>query len=247
MSQPSDDLKSFAALKGWSVTTGSDGQLYCHGREAGLGWYLWTHPPVLGPLLTMVVEARSGLSFEIVAGPKIRPGRLDYEVQEDPQGHKNLVTVRKISPAVETWIDSLEPNAFTRMALDEHEVVSVNPEAAAITFQARGLDYAIYRARTLLDLVALLPKRKAHNLSAKLRPIAPLIRAWSVSDDGRREKRLAAASRPQLEAIVSAWREHLDLINSTIEQRPTSNLSARLMAFSEAAMEAEQHLSDDEK
>jgi hypothetical protein len=118
----------------------------------------------------------------------------------------------------------------------------VNPETVAITFQAKGLDHALYRARTLLEFVALLPKRQAHTLPEELRAIAPLIRAWSVTDDAKRGARLAAASRLQLEGLASAWREHLDVINATIEHRPESDLSIRLMAFSQAAMEAERQI-----
>jgi hypothetical protein len=239
MPGPANDLAAFAALKGWPITTGGKGQLFCRGREAGLSWHVWTHPPILGPLLTMVVEAKSGLTFELVSGPKIRPGLLEHAVQEDSDGRKHLVEVREISPAVESWINSLETSSFTRLALTEHEQISVSPETVAITFQAKGLDHALYRARTLLEFVALLPKRKAHLLPKELRPIAPLVRAWSVTDDATREARLAAASRRQLEGLVSAWRRHRDLINATIAQRPTSDLSVRLMAFSQAAMEAE--------
>jgi hypothetical protein len=242
MLEPANDLVAFAALKGWRVTTGSDGQLFCRGREAGLRWHVWTHPPILGPLLTMVVEAKSGLTFELVSGPKIRPGLLEHAVEEDSEGRKHLVKVREISPAVESWINSIETNSFTRLALTEHEEISVNPETVAITFQAKGLDHALYRGRTLLEFVALLPTREPHTLPKELRPIAPLIRAWSVTDDAKREARLAAASRLQLEGLASAWRDHLDLINATIEHRPESDLSNRLMAFSQAAMEAERQI-----
>jgi hypothetical protein len=193
----------------------------------------------------MVVEAKSGLSFELVAGPKIRPGLTENAVEEDSEGQKHLVNVREVSPAVESWINGLEADAFIRLELQEHDQISVNPETVAITFQAKGLDHALYRARTLLEFVALLPKRKAHTLPKELRPIAPLIRAWSITDDAKREARLAAASRSELEGLTSAWREHLDLINATIEHRPTSDLSIRLMAFSQAAMEAEQQIRKD--
>jgi hypothetical protein len=239
MPEPANDLAAYAALKGWPVTAGSNGQLFCRGREAGLSWHVWTHPPILGPLLTIVVEAKSGLKFELVSGPKIRPGLLDYAVEEDSEGRKRLAKVRDVSPAVESWINSLETNSFTRLALTEHDEISVNPETVAITFQAKGLDHALYRAGTLLEFVALLPKRNAHILPKELRPIAPLIRAWSVTDDAKREVRLAAASKLQLESLVSAWRKHLDVINATIEHRPESDLSIRLTAFSQAAMEAE--------
>lgn len=243
MAEPADDLKAFAAHWGWPVTTREDnGQLHCRGREAGFNWYAWTEPPALGRLLTIVIEARSGLSFELVSGPKIRPGLLDHTIEEDEQGQKHLVKVRAIAPAVEGWINSLEPDSFTRLALQEPEKISVHRETVAITFQAKGLDHALYRARTLLDLIALLPKRKAHTLPKELRPMAPLIRAWSVTDDAKREARLAAAPRSELDALVSAWREQLDVINSTIDERPETDLSARLMAFTQAAMEAEQEI-----
>ena len=242
MPEAANDLAAYAALKGWTVITGSDGQLICRGREAGLSWHVWTHPPVLGPLLTMVVEAKSGLTFELVSGPKIRPGLLENAVEEDSEGCKHLTKVSEVSPAVESWINSLEPNSLTRLALAEHEQISVHPETVAITFQAKGLDHALNRARTLLEFVAFLPKRKTHTLPKELRPIAPLIRSWSVIDDANREARLEAASRPELEGLASAWRQHLDLINATIEHRPESDLSIRLMAFSQAAMEAEQQI-----
>jgi hypothetical protein len=242
MHQPSDDLKSFAALKGWPVTAGS-GQLFCRGREAGVRWHVWTNPPALAPSLTMVAEIKSGLSFEIVHGPQIRPGTFDFEIAEDPDGRRHFVKVSKLSPEVQSWIDNLEPAYLARLALGEQEELSVHPETVAIEFQANGLAHALERARTLLDFATLLPKRKAHTLPKELRPIAPLIRMWSISDDAKREARLAAASRPDLEGLVSAWRGHLDLLNATIEQRPTTDLSVRLMAFSQAAQEAELQLS----
>jgi hypothetical protein len=52
-------------------------------------------------------------------------------------------------------------HSFTRLALTEHRQISLNPETVAITFQAKGLDHALLRARTLLEFVALLPKRRA--------------------------------------------------------------------------------------
>jgi hypothetical protein len=241
MFEPSDDLRAFAGLKGWAVTE-SNGQLFSQGRDAGLHWYLWTNLPALEPSLTMVVEARPGFSFEIHPGPVIRPGILDSEIELDREGRKHLVKARHISAAAQSWIDSLEPGILDGLALEKGEQMSVHRESVAITFQPRGLDHALRRAGTLTTFAKLFPPKKAHTLPRELRPISPLIRTYSISDDAKREARLAAASRQQLEELVSDWRKHLTLINATIDERPDTSLSIRLMAFSQAAQEAEVQL-----
>jgi hypothetical protein len=205
-------------------------------------WYAWTSAPILGDLLTMVVEVRSGFSFEILPGAKIRPSSIDHEVELDQDGTRRLVKATRLSSEAQNWLNSLEPGYVGSLPLEKGERISVNPEGVAITFRAQGLDHALGRAKTLLDFAALLPKQKSHTLPRKLRGVAPLIRAWAISDDAKREARLEAAARPDLEVLVSTWRSHVDLINATINQRPTSNLSARLMAFAEAAQEAELRL-----
>ena len=157
MSQPSNDLKSFAALKGWPVTA-SNGQLFCRGREAGVRWHVWTNPPALAPSLTMVVEVKSGFRFEIVQGPQIRPGTFDFEIEEDPDGRRHFVNVRHISAAIQSWIDSLEPTHLAQLALGEEERIAVYPETVAIMFQAKGLNHSLDRARALLNFTSVLPR-----------------------------------------------------------------------------------------
>ena len=203
---------------------------------------MWTNPPELEPSLTVVLEVKSGLSFEILAGPRIRPLQHEFEVRKDPDGLPNLVKVRQLSPTVERWIAELPPDALISLELKAGEVLSVHKESVAIQCRAEGLQHLADRTRMLIDFAKLLPKLKTHSLPRQLRPISDLIRSWSISDDRRREDRVTGASRPALEALVAAWRRHLDLINSTIAERPESALSGRLMAFSEAAMEAEQML-----
>ena len=241
MAEPSDDLRAFAALKGWAVTE-SNGQLYSRGRDAGVSWSMWTSSPVLEPSLTMVVDVSSGFSFEVHPGSEIRPGFFDTEAEVDEEGKRHLVKARRPSPASQSWIDSLDPGYLDGLALERWESISVNEESLAITFRPKGLDYALHRATTLTNFANLLPKKRAHTLPKELRPIAPLIRAYSISDDAKREARLAAASRPQLEELAAVWRTHSKLINATIDERPDTSLSARLMAFSEAAQEAERQL-----
>jgi hypothetical protein len=239
VTQPADDLRSFAALKGWSVSGPSNGELYCRGLDAGLRWYLRTNPPSLGPTLTMVIEISTGLSFDIQPGPQVRPGASDYRVEEDSDGRRKLVDVRQLSEAAQNWIDNLEPRYLSELALEKDEHIGVHPETVAITFRANGLEHALDRAKTLRAFAGLLPRRKGHTLPKELRPLTSTIRSWAISDDAKREARLSAASKPQLEILVSAWREHLDLVNATIDQRPDTSLSARLMAFCQAAQEAE--------
>jgi len=241
MTEPSDDLRAFAALKGWPVTERS-GRPFSQGRDAGLHWYLWTNSPALEPSLTMVVEASPGFSFEIHPGPVIRPGLLDSEIELDREGRKHLVKARHIAAAAQRWIDSLEPGTLSGLALEKGEEISVHRESVAITFQPNGLDHALHRAGTLINFAKLLPPKKAHSLPKELRPLRPLIRTYSISDDAKREARLAAASRQELEELVSDWRKHLTLINATIDERPDTSLSIRLMAFSQAAQEAELQL-----
>lgn len=240
MNGPSEELKAFAAVKGWPVATTDDDRLYCKGREGGVRCFAWTSNPALGPLLTIVVEAKSGLRFDVLPGPTVQPGVLEFERVKGADGQTNIVRINDLPAGVRSWLQTLEPAALTRLGLMQDEKLAVYQVTIAITFPAKDLDHTMDRFATLVGFADLLPKRKPHVLPRQLRPISALIRSWSISDDAKREARLAAASTTELDELLVAWRQHVDVINSTIAARPESSLSTRLMAFSEAATEAEQ-------
>lgn len=157
MSEPSDELKAFAAVKGWPVTTRDDGRLSCTGREDGVRCFAWTADPVLGPLLTIVIDVKSGLRFDVLPGPTVQPGAFEFETAKDPGGQPHFVPVRDLAPSVRTWLQTLDPTALTRLALRQDEQLAVYRETIAITFPAKDLDYTMDRFSTLVWFAALLP------------------------------------------------------------------------------------------
>ena len=100
------------------------------------------------------------------------------------------------------------------------------------------------RLRQLVAVADLLPLKVPHRLPTALRPLSAQIRTWAISDDHRREKRLSAASDPELEDLVQSWRPNAELINAEIDADPSSPTSVRLMAFAQAGMEAESILEE---
>lgn len=79
-------------------------------------------------------------------------------------------------------------------------------------------------------------------LSEELRPLAPFIRQWGVSDDQARETRMKAASDEDLRALVDAFSPRWDAINGWLDEHdadPDRYEASVLSAASEAAMEAQ--------
>jgi hypothetical protein len=77
-----------------------------------------------------------------------------------------------------------------------------------------------------------------------LRPLAPLIRRFSVSDDVERVERLEAASPEERAELERAAQPHWDAINAYLDAHieqtgtPEQDVACVLDAFAQAAMEA---------
>jgi hypothetical protein len=81
-------------------------------------------------------------------------------------------------------------------------------------------------------------------LPEDLRPLAPLIRRFSVSDDVERAERLVAATPEERAELERATQPHWDAINAYLDEHidaagtPEQDVACALDAFAQAAMEA---------
>ncbi len=231
-------LKSFSERKGWRIVTG-DTRVIARGTEGGRRIHFWiTEPTPRLPDFTFVAEHRSGLTLKVASDYTARPSEIDYQVEIAADGSRRLAEPI-VRPEAMSWLKTHARSLRSLVPLQDNEVLMVFPETVALNFNADAETELDHRLQQLLAVADLLPRKLPHRLPSALRPFSTLIRRWAISDDQRRQARLSAASRSDLEQLAQSWRANADLINATIDSDPSSPTSVRLMAFAQAGMEAE--------
>ena len=137
----------------------------------------------------MVAEIKSGLSFEIVHGPRDSTWDLRLpKLPRIPMAGRHFVKVGQAFPErSEVGSTTSSPAYLARLALGEQEELSVHPETVAIEFQANGLAHGRWSVPGHCPTSPRCCPNERHTRSRRsLRPIAPLIRMWSISDDAKR-------------------------------------------------------------
>lgn len=191
-----------------------------------------------------MAEHRSGLSFEVRADYAGRPLATDFDVETAADGSRRLVPVEAIAPAAERWLEEHSRDLPSLVPLERDEILTITPQTVALSSHASIEVDLDRRLQQLVTVAGLLPRKAPHQLPAELRPLAGLIRRWAISDDKRRDARLSEAGRADLEQLVQAWRDNVELINAVIDADPSSPTSIRLMAFAQAGLEAESALAE---